>query len=154
MCELILEIFWGHCPVQGRNHWGSGVRTLPTFLLTPQFWTAFNMGGRFNSFVLNVFLCFLWNVDFFKISLSTYTRLNDMKFKIPKIFWGGTHRAPSPRSFSGFALDSGFALKSWVLRALDSGFARFGPPTFEAWLSPWPCDPPDLPRLIKIYIVS
>ena len=35
---------------------------------------------------------------------------------------------PLPRSFSGFALDSGFALKSRALRALVSGFARFGPP--------------------------
>ena len=63
-----------------------------------------------------------------------------MKFEIPKIFWGGAHRAPSPdpspRSFSGFALDSGFTLKSQALRALDSGFARFRPPTFEAWLRP------------------
>ena len=63
---------------------------------------------------------------------QVYTRLNYLKFEIPKIFWGGAHRAlspdPSPRSFSGFALDSGFALKSRALRALDSGFARFGPP--------------------------
>ena len=37
--------------------------------------------------------------------------MNDVEFEIPKIFWGGAHRAPpqcpSRRSFSGFALDSG-----------------------------------------------
>ena len=37
------------CCRQGRNHWGSGVRTA-NFFIDPQFWTAFN------SFVLNVFL--------------------------------------------------------------------------------------------------
>ena len=47
-------------------------------------------------------------------------------------------QTPTPRSFSGFDLDSGFAVKSQALRALDSGFARFGPPTFEAWLRPLP----------------
>ena len=69
-----------------------------------------------------------------RFRFQVYTRLNYLKFEIPKIFWGGAHRDPSPdpsfRSFSGFALDSGFALKSRALRALDSGFSRFGPPNF------------------------
>ena len=60
--------------------------------------------------------------------------------KFSKNFWGGAHRAPSPdpspRSFSGFTLDSGFALKSRALRALDSGFARFGPPNFWTVAAP------------------
>ena len=63
---------------------------------------------------------------------QVHTKLNYLKFEFLKIFWGGAHRAssldPSPRSFSGFALDSGFALKSRALRALDPGLARFGPP--------------------------
>ena len=54
-------------------------------------------------------------------------KMNSFKFDFSKIFWGGAHRAPSPnpspRLFSGFALDSGFALNSRALRALDSGFA-------------------------------
>ena len=66
-----------------------------------------------------------------RFRFQVYTRLNYLKFEISKFFWGGAHRAPSPdpspRSFSGFALDSGFALKSRALRALVSGFARFGP---------------------------
>ena len=44
-----------------------------------------------------------------------------------KIFWGGAHRAsspdPFPRFYSGFALDSGFALNSQALRAFDLDFA-------------------------------
>ena len=75
-----------------------------------------------------------------RFRFQVYTRLNYLKFEIPKIFWGGAHRAPSPdpspRSFSGFALDSGFALKSRALRALDSGFARFGPPNFWSVAAP------------------
>ena len=55
------------------------------------------------------------------------TTLQGFKLEFSKIFWGGAHRDPSPdpspRSISGFALGSGFALSSRALRALDSGFA-------------------------------
>ena len=72
-----------------------GVGT-PNFFIALQFWTAFNVRDRFNSFALNVFL-FSLKSRFFKISLSTiYTRLNDLKFETPKIFRRGVHRAPSP----------------------------------------------------------
>ena len=60
--------------------------------------------------------------------------MNGFKFDFSKIFWGGAHRSPLPRPLppaftppprflSGFALGSGFAPNSRVLRALDSGFA-------------------------------
>ena len=67
------------------------------------------------------------------MSLQIYTKLHGFHFKFSKIFWEGAHRAPSPdpspRFFSGFALESGFALNSRAFRALDSGFAlNFGPP--------------------------
>ena len=62
--------------------------------------------------------------------------MNGLKFDFSKIFWGGAHRAPSPdpspRSSSGFALGSGFALNSRALRALDSGFAQSCP---RVWLT-------------------
>ena len=49
-------------------------------------------------------------------------------FEFLKIFWGGAHRAPSPdpspRFFSGFALDArATPSKARALRALGSGFA-------------------------------
>ena len=31
-----------------------------------------------------------------RFQFQVYTRLNYLKFEIPKIFWGGAHRAPSP----------------------------------------------------------
>ena len=43
---------------------------------------------------------------------------------------------PSPRSFSGFALDSGFALKSRALRALDSGFTDSDPQLLKRGCAP------------------
>ena len=43
-----------------------------------------------------------------------------------------------PRSFLGFVLDSGWALKSRALRALYLGFARYRPSrSFDAQLRPW-----------------
>ena len=87
------------------------------------------------------------------------TKMNGFKFDFSKIFWGGAHRAPSPdpspRFFSGFALnsralralDSGFALDTRALRALDSGSPStfdwgpwFGPPKINSWIRPWSPD--------------
>ena len=51
------------------------------------------MGGQLqnkNVANINVFLCFLWNVDYFKIYFSTILQKN-LKFEIPKKFWGGAH---------------------------------------------------------------
>ena len=65
-------------------------------------------------------------VVYFKRLPQICTKMNDFKFDFSKNFWGA-HRAPSPdpssRFFLGFALGSGFALNSQVLRAFDSGFA-------------------------------
>ena len=66
---------------------------------------------------------------------SAAKELNNLKFKIPKIFcWGWAHRAPSPDSSPALhrasPLNFGFALKSRALRALNSGFAQLGPPNF------------------------
>ena len=50
------------------------------------------------------------------------TKLHHFMFEFSKIFWGGAHRAPSPdpspRFFSGFALDA---------RATPSMLGRFAP---------------------------
>ena len=114
----------------------------PNNLLTPNFGHS---GGRFNSFVLNVSLGFLWKVDFSRFSILLYTRLNDLKFENPKLVLGRGSPSPlpgTPHPFLGlsprkggvqriegkFSLDSGFALKSQALRALDSSFIRFGSP--------------------------
>ena len=60
---------------QGCNHFlgegVGGVRT-PNFFIPPQFWTAFNVGDRFNSFVLNVFL-FSLKSQFFQDFSFNYT---------------------------------------------------------------------------------
>ena len=92
---------------------GGGGQDPQYFYWPPQFWTELLTRSRFNSFIWNVFLCFLWEVDIFQISSQlVYTRSNDLKFE--------AHRAPPqtlPRSFLGFT--------------------RFGPSTFEAWLHPW-----------------
>ena len=73
------------------------------------------------------------------------TRLQGFKLKFSKIFWGGAHRDPSPnpspRSISGFALGSGFALNSRALRALASGFALNLLRTPKFW-----------PRMVIIFI--
>ena len=50
------------------------------------------------------------------------------KFSGEGLKWAPSLDRPLRRSFSGFALNSGFALKSQALRTLDSGFALFGPP--------------------------
>ena len=70
-----------------------------------------------------------------RFRFQVYTRLNYLKFEIPKIFWGGAHRAPSP--------DPSPALSraSQTIRASPSNLGRFAlsiraspdsdPPTFE-----------------------
>ena len=102
-CRIICCHNFHCCCRQGCNHFlgervrggrggGSGP---PTFLSPSQFWTAFNVGDRFNSFVLNVFVFFERSIfQDFSFNYS-YTRLNDLKFEIPKIIWRA-HRAPSP----------------------------------------------------------
>ena len=56
----------------GGSGWrGGGVGT-SNFFIAPQFWTAFNVGDRFNSFVLNVFL-FSLKSRFFQDFLFNYT---------------------------------------------------------------------------------
>ena len=118
----------------------------PTFYcMTPNFGQSFWSGGWFNSFVLNVFLCFLWEVGFSRFPILIYTRLNDLKFEIPKIVLGRGSPSPlpgTPHPFSGLSPRKGggsrdrgnilprsdFALKSQTLRALDSSFIRFWSP--------------------------
>ena len=97
------------------------VDTIFNFLLTP------NSEQSSHMLVWNVFLCFQWKFDYFKISISTILhQIKRFKFEIPKKILGRGSPSPSPvpfpRSFSGFAL--------------DSGFARFRPPTFDAWWRP------------------
>ena len=60
--------------------------------------------------------------------------MHGFKYAFLKIFLGRVHPAPpqtSPRSISGCAFDSGFALNSRALRALDDFGLRpqFTPPT-------------------------
>ena len=89
---------------------------------------------------------FVWNV-FFILSLSgrlfqdfRFNYTPDWTFsKFQNFLRRGSPSPfpiPLPRSFSGFALDSGFALKSRTLRAIDSGFARFRPPNFWPVVAP------------------
>ena len=66
--------------------------------------------------------------------------MNDLWFEIPKILWGGAHRAPSldpsPALSRSYRARFGLLRQIRALRALDYRFARFEPPTFEAWLRP------------------
>ena len=55
-----------------------------------------------------------------------YTRLNDLKFEIPKTFWEGAHRAPSSDPLPTLSRAS-----PSIRASPDSD-----PPTFEAWLRP------------------
>ena len=89
------------CSHQGHNLWGQG--SGPQHYYWPPIldW-AFQTGVRFNSFVLNVFLCFLWKFDFFsRLPFQLHTRLNDLKFEIPKKIWRA-HWAPPQTSPSLF----------------------------------------------------
>ena len=107
----------------------------------PQFWTAFYMGSPFSSLHCN-------KADYFKISLSTigYTRLNDLKFKFPKIFWRGASSqsplGPSPDPSSIFFwLRPRFELRPQISCPRDSGFDS-DPQLLKAWLRP-SLKPPD-----------
>ena len=102
----------------------SGVRTPSTFSFTTILDETFNLGVSYIAHA-NVFLCFLRNVNHFKISLPTIDQIERFEVRNFEKLLGGAHKAPSsdPRSFSGFAL--------------NLGFARFGPPTFEARLRSW-----------------
>ena len=81
---------------------------------------------------------------------QVYTRLNYLKFEIPKILWGGAYRAPSPDPSPALSRASPSILASF------SNLGRFAPliraspdsdpPTFEAWLRP--CRPP-ICRMLK-----
>jgi hypothetical protein len=67
-------------------------------------------------------------------------KLNDLKFEIPKIVWGGAHRPPSPD------LSPALSRASRSIPASPSNLGRFTPSiraspdsdplTFEAWLRP------------------
>ena len=71
----------------------------------------------------------------YRFSLQLSTRMHGFKYEFSKIFWGGGSPSPLPRllprSISGFALDSGFALNSRALRSLDRFELnpQFTPPT-------------------------
>ena len=105
-----------------QNNWGVGGSGSPNFSLTPNF-------GQLLTW--EMYFCFLRKVDFFKISLSTTHQIERIKVRNSQNFlWRGSP-SPLPRpllhSFSGFALHSGFALKSRTLCVLDSGVAQFAP---------------------------
>ena len=78
----------------------------------------------------------------FPDSLFNYTpKLNDLKFEIPKIFWGGAHRASSPRPLPPLflGLRPRFGLHPSNLRRFAPSIRASpdsDPPTFEAWLRP------------------
>ena len=57
----------------------------------PQTLDSFLHGGRFSSITLQ-WSGWFQDLPFFQL----YTRLNDLKFKITKKFWGQAHQAPSP----------------------------------------------------------
>ena len=61
------------------------------------------------------------------------TTINGFKFDFSKTFWGPRLL---PRFFSGFAFGSGFALNSWALRALESGFALDSRLANFTWFDP------------------
>ena len=116
---------------------GRGIRT-PKIFTDPQhfYWPQhFYCPPTLDSFLhggvgLSLYIAIKWIIPRFTFQL--YCRLNDLKFKIPKKFpWKGSpsplHR-PLPAPFSGFSLNSGFALK------LD--FTRFGPPYFWSMGAP------------------
>ena len=128
----------------------------PNILSTPNFGQSFQSGGRFNSFVLNVSLRVLWKVDFLRFPILIYTRLNDLKFEIPKIVLGRGSPSPLPgtptlsRAWARERVeglkDRGKILPRFGLRPQISSAScpRFELhpirifPTFEAWLRPCP----------------
>ena len=67
------------------------------------------------------FYVFFEKSIFSRFPFLQYTRLNDLKFEIPKIFWGGAHRAPSPDPSPTLSQ----ALPS--IRASPSNLKRFVP---------------------------
>ena len=89
---------------------------------------AFNMGGRFNSVTLQIEMFFY---VFFEMSIisrfpSTIHQIERFEVRHSKNFLGrgsvSPFPRPLPRSFSGFAL--------------DSGFAHFAPDPQQTWLRP------------------
>ena len=110
-----------------------------SFIVNTIFWPPCNFkSGQSSCMLFWMFFMFSSKMQLFqnfrfKLIYATpagYTKMIDSKFKIPNKFRRGAHRGwpspllrPLPRSFSGFAF--------------DSGFARFRPPTFDAWLCPY-----------------
>ena len=92
----------------------------PTFLLTH------NFGQQF-TWRVGLALLHCNKVDYFKIYLSTFLQIEWFEVQNSKKKSGEGLTKPPPQTPpsdpSSFAFD-------W-------GFARFGPPTFEAWLCPW-----------------
>ena len=122
---------------------GSGVRTPQPFHWPPNFGQNFIHGGSVTLQIEMFFYVFFEKSIISRFSFQIYTKLNNLKFEIPKIFWGGADRAPSP--------DPSPALSraSPSIRASPLNLGRFAPsirvspdsnpPTFEAWLRP--CKP-------------
>ena len=112
---------------------GVGFRT-PQNFYWPPILDSFFHGG------VSLALLDCKQVDYSKIYLSTIHRIEQFEVQNSKKFLGRGSLSPLPRplprSFSGFTLDSGFALKSWALRTLNSGFAQFGPPNFWSRVAP------------------
>ena len=70
----------------------------------------------------------------FQFNSCSYISLNDLKFEISEIFWGGAHRttSPDPSPISSLSINSRCASKSQPLRASPDSYPQF-------WLgvAPW-----------------
>ena len=80
-------------------------------------------------FAWNVFLCFNWTVNYFKISFSIIHQTERFGVQNSTKFSGGAHLRPLSR----FSQTLGFTLKCQVLCTLNTCFARFQSPKFW-WL--------------------
>ena len=80
--------------VKGATTGGRGLGS-PKIFIDPQFWTELLTRGVGLTRPSEMFFYVLLEKSIFsKFHFQLYTKLNDLKFKIPKKFWGGAHRTP------------------------------------------------------------
>ena len=82
----------------------------------------------FETFVWNVFLCFLWKIDYIKISVSIIPQIELFEVRNSKNFLGRGSPSPLPRPLPPLFLG---LRPRFGLRPIRT------PPTFEAWLRLW-----------------
>ena len=103
---------------------GRGVRTLSKFVLITQFWTAFFMGGRFNSVTLQ----WKWLYQVLPFNCTPDWTIWSSKFQT-KSGEGLTGPPPKTSAPLFLGLSPRFGLRPQI------SFAS--PSTFEAWSPPW-----------------